>query len=49
MRRDDEVSCSFYILDFNEEYHYECATDLNFIQNCFYDFSLAKIVGGSSH
>ena len=24
-------------------------TDLNFIQNCFCDFSRVKIVGGSSH
>ena len=35
-------------MDFNADFYYECATDFNFIQNCFCDFSHAKIVGGSS-
>ena len=39
----------FQQVDFKVEFYYECATDLNFIQNCFCDFSHAKIVEGSSH
>ena len=39
----------FQQVDFNMEFYYECATDFNFIQDCFCNFSCAKIVRGSSH